>query len=802
MPLDKRELNFSIFDNSPAAYAVVEVLLNDNNEPCDWIYRYCNNAFADIKGYRRNAIIDHTSLSLFTSVDEKCLQAYYGAAYENKSYNIVLGNEYDAAIMPTGNAGLCSILINVKNDDKSEKAYDDEDKQNYIINKLSADYVSLYNIDLNTGKYEILRLNSNTNANKIVGEGDNLHIYDTFDEFVKIYADTFISEQDREEFVTWHLCANMKELLTHNEKITFHYKSISKEGRHSYYEACAVKGKVTKDAFNIFLGFRNIDSILYKEKEIQGELENALAQARLGNEIINAIAKTYQYISRIDINANYFEEISNNDNMHYLKSGEMYESNKQVCERCIAEEYREAYLKFSDITTLADRMKNDETISMEYKMIDGSWHKLRFIEKKRDKNGNLTHVICAIRSISDTKRREQRLLYEVDEARKDAAYKTRFLSNMSHDIRTPINGIVGMIDLAESDPQNLDMQRKCREKIKNSAKYLVALVDDILAMSKLESEEYTEQKITFNLAEVLNHANTEKQMEAAEKKVEFIVDWENSELDHMYLYGNPVYLERVLTIIANNAIKFTNPGGHICVSCKETYADDKKVVYEFVCSDTGIGMNKEFISHAFDMFSQENESSRTKFEGTGLGLAIAKKLVDRMNGTIRIDSKKNVGTTVAVTVSFDIANSDEIIETVDYDSISVEGMHAMLAEDNELNMEIAKLMLENNGIHVDSVANGAEAVEAFRNSELNYYDVIFMDIMMPCLNGWDAARLIRTMKRADSESVPIIAMSANAFAEDIINSRISGMNEHLTKPIDEKKMIQAIKKYQVNTLNR
>lgn len=798
MTLDKRELNFSIFDNSPAAYAVVEVLLNDNNKPYDWIYRYCNNAFADIKGYRRNAIIDHTSLSLFTSVDEKYLQAYYGAAYKNKSFNIVLENKYDAAIMPTGNAGLCSIMINVKNDDKSEKAYDAEDEQNYVINKLSADYVSLYNINLNTGKYEILRLNSNTNAKKIAGEGDSLHIYDTFDEFVKIYADTFISAQDREEFVAWLLCSNMKELLTHNEKITFHYKSISKEGRLSYYEACAVKGKITKAAFNIFLGFRNIDSILYKEKEIQKKLEIALAQTRLGNEIINAIAKTYQYISRIDINANYFEEISNNDNMYYLKSGEMYESNKQVCERCIAEEYREAYLKFSDITTLASRMQNDETISMEYKMIDGSWHKLRFIEKKRDKNGNLTHVICAIRSISDTKRREQRLLYEVDEARKDAAYKTRFLSNMSHDIRTPINGIVGMIDLAESAPQNLDMQEKCREKIKNSAKYLVALVDDILAMSKLEAEECNEQKIAFNLAEVLNHSNTEKQMEAAEKNVEYIVDWENSELNHMHLYGNPVYLERVLIIIANNAIKFTNPGDHICVSCKETYADDKKVVYEFVCSDTGIGMNEEFISHAFDMFSQENESSRTKFEGSGLGLAIAKKMIDRMNGTIRIESKKNFGTTVTVTIPFDIANSDEIIGIVDCDSISVEGMHAMLVEDNELNMEIAKLMLENNGIHVDSVVNGEEAVEAFRNSELNYYDVIFMDIMMPCLNGWDAARLIRTMKRADSESVPIIAMSANAFAEDVINSRISGMNEHLTKPIDERKMIQAIKKYHVS----
>lgn len=797
MSLNKNELNFSIFDNSPAGYAIVEVLLDDNKKPYDWIYKYCNNAFSDIKGYRRDAITNHTSLSLFTSVDNKFLQTYYKAAYNNESINIVLENKYNAIIMPTGNTRLCSIMINTHNINESDASHDIEEKQNYVINKLSSDYVSLYNIELNTGKYEILRLDSNTNAKEIARDGDRLHIFDTFDEFAKIYADTFISAQDKDEFISRLLCTNMKDMLIHNEKITFHYQSISKQGKRSFYEACAVKGTVTKDAFNIFLGFRNIDSILYKEKEIQEKLENALTQAKLGNEIINAIAKTYQYISRIDINANYYEEISNNNkrNMFYLKSGEMYESNKRMCEKCVAEEYREAYLKFSDISTLAQRMKNDETIAMEYKMTDGSWHKLRFIEKKRDKNGTLTHVICAIRSISDTKRREQFLLYAADEARKDAAYKTRFLSNMSHDIRTPINGIVGMIDLADNYPHDFEMQKKCRDKIKISAKYLVSLVDDILAMSKLESDEYTEQKIAFNLAEILNRSNTEKQIEAAEKNVDFVVDWENSELNHMYLYGNPVYLERVLTIISNNAVKFTNSGGNIRVSCKETYADNSKVVYEFKCSDTGIGMNEEFISRAFDMFSQENESSRTKFEGTGLGLAIAKKLIERMNGTIKLESRKNVGTTVTAIVPFDIAASDEISAPVDYDSISVDGIHAMLVEDNELNMEIAKFMLENNGILVDTAPNGEEAVEIFKNSVPNYYDVIFMDIMMPGLNGWDATRLIRTMKRPDSETIPIIAMSANAFAEDIINSRISGMNEHLTKPLDEGKMLQAIKKH-------
>ena len=316
-------------------------------------------------------------------------------------------------------------MINDKEVQDTVDSYDSEDRQNYVINKLSADYVSLYHIELNSGKYEILRLNQNTNAKELVSEGDHLRVYDTFDEFCRVYTDAFISDQDRTEFLNRLLCENMKDVLMHNDKFTFHYQSISRQGKRTYYE-----------------------------------------------------------------------EISNNSNdeTRYPKSGNMYELNKKMCENYVAKEYQEAYLKFSDISTLAKRMKQEETIAMEYKMTDDNWHKLRFIEKKRDKNGNLTHAISVIRSIGDEKTKEQTLLYEVDEARKDAAYKTRFLSNMSHDIRTPINGIVGMIDLAESNPKDTKMQKKCMDKIKLSAEYLVSLVDDILAMSKLESEEYTEQK--------------------------------------------------------------------------------------------------------------------------------------------------------------------------------------------------------------------------------------------------------------------------------------------------------------------
>ena len=269
-----------------------------------------------------------------------------------------------------------------------------------------------------------------------------------------------------------------------------------------------------------------------------------------------------------------------------------------------------------------------------------------------------------------------------------------------------------------------------------------------------------------------------------------MVDWGKADLNHVDLLGNPVYLERLLTLVADNAVKFTNPGGSIHVWCAEKSADDKTVMYEFGCADNGIGMSEDFIAHAFDMFSQENETSRSTYEGTGLGLAIARKIAERLNGTIEIKSKKGSGTTVLITVPFKIIEKPEKIKKVQVQGeISLKGMRALLVEDNELNMEIAQFMLENNGICVECAVDGLEAVEKFEKALPGYYDVIFMDIMMPRMNGWDAAWKIRSMKRKDARKVPIIAMSANAFPEDIINSRISGMNSHITKPLDEKKII-------------
>lgn len=406
-----------------------------------------------------------------------------------------------------------------------------------------------------------------------------------------------------------------------------------------------------------------------------------MEKVKLSNEIISSIARTYQYISRIDIQADYFEEINNRDTEHlkFTKSGKLSESNEKVCRQYVAEKYQEAFFKFVDLKTLPERMKNEETLVLEYRMKDGDWHRLRFVEKKRDENGVLTHVLCLIRSISDTKKWEHELMYQVEEARKAAALKARFLSNMSHDIRTPMNGIIGTLNLANRYPDDLEVQRKCREQIMTSSKYLVSIVNDILDMNKLESGGVVEQEIPFNLA------------------------------------GNPIYVERLLTNISDNAVKFTGPGGSVRVWCAEKYADEERVVYEFGCADTGIGMSETFLEHAFEPFTQENETSRSRYEGTGLGLAIAKKIVDRLDGDIAIESKKGVGTTVTMTLPFKIGEPVEKEKNVNYEEIPVEGLRALLAEDNELNMEITKFMLEDYGIHVECAADGEEAVQKFKN---------------------------------------------------------------------------------------
>ena len=372
--------------------------------------------------------------------------------------------------------------------------------------------------------------------------------------------------------------------------------------------------------------------------------------------------------------------------------------------------------------------------------------------------------------------------------------KTEFLQRMSHDIRTPINGICGFVNMADHYADDIKKQTEYRTKVKEASNLLLELVNDVLDMSKLESGEIVLEEIPFNLSSIFKEVFVVIEQMASEQNIQ--IEWEKKEIIHRDFIGSPGYVKRVMMNILSNAVKYNRENGHIYISCMEIPSKQPEMTtMEFVCRDTGIGMTEEFQKCVFEPFAQEHTGSRTKFAGTGLGMSIAKNLVEKMGGSISFESKEGAGTTFVIQVPFKIdLDADKREEQRDVSEKSIKGLHILLAEDNELNMEIAEFVLQNVGADVTKAWNGQEAVELFRKSEPGGFDTILMDIMMPVMNGYEATKMIRSLDREDAKTIPIIAMTANAFTEDRLKAKEAGMNEHIVKPLDVELLIKVIHK--------
>ena len=370
--------------------------------------------------------------------------------------------------------------------------------------------------------------------------------------------------------------------------------------------------------------------------------------------------------------------------------------------------------------------------------------------------------------------------------------KTEFLQRMSHDIRTPINGICGMINVADHYADNMEKQTECRAKIKKTSHLLLELINEVLDMSKLESDEVVLEDIPFNLNSIFEEILGVIEHMAAEQNIRII--WEEKEVTHWNLIGSPVHVKRILMNILSNAVKYNKENGYVYISCREIPSKQTAMpTLEFVCRDTGIGMTEAFQKRIFEPFAQEHAGSRTKFAGTGLGMPITKKLVEKMGGTISFESKEGTGTTFVIRIPFQIdADMKDRNETEEKTETSIQGLHVLLTEDNELNMEIAEFVLQNEGAVVTKAWNGQKAVDIFRKSRPGEFDVILMDIMMPVMNGYEAAKMIRSLDREDAKVIPIIAMTANAFTEDKMRAKEAGMDEHIAKPVDGKLLVKVI----------
>ncbi len=682
-------------------------------------------------------------------------------------------------------------------------------RESPLNNDLSVAYSYIAAVDLTTGIVDVLKSVSGKGRGKYAGAMDqDLQREQVMREVAEEYRETYL------DFINMNTAA--KRLAGKGSLNCIFQRPDGKWTLSAIVpQNTDAQGNVT----SVIIANRDITDLRNWEQEQKKSLEQVLSGTRellerekKNTEIISAISSIYWAIYVIDLQKDTYEEVNGGNVLSLLvgKNGRASELMKIGLENIIAKEEQSVMREFLNLQTLPRRMEKETTIVRDYRTRSGHWHMGRFIVKSRDARGQAEKVLYAVNVIDESKQRElnyqrkmqdsyekmldyqNRLIETAKEAEKANASKTDFLRRMSHDIRTPINGIRGMVQIADhhmDDPQKL---RECSDKIWKSTDHLLSLVNDVLDMNKLESGKFTPKHEPFSLKQILDEIIVVAETQAQEMGIDFIYQ-DTRNVEHDRLIGSPVYVKRIIMNFTSNAIKYNRPGGSVKVYGKEISFDGRTAWYEFICEDTGIGMSEEFQKKAFEPFAQEEQAqARTQYGGTGLGLSISKSLAELLGGSIELHSVLGEGTRVIfrLPAEVDPAQHREM-DTVDYSSIRFDGVKALLAEDNDLNAEIAVFMLEQHGIQVKWVENGQQAVEEIRENP-DTYDVVFMDVMMPVMDGLSAAAAIRTNLQ---NQVPIFAMTANAFTDDAQRSLDAGMNEHLTKPLTEKDIVRAMMKY-------
>lgn len=393
---------------------------------------------------------------------------------------------------------------------------------------------------------------------------------------------------------------------------------------------------------------------------------------------------------------------------------------------------------------------------------------------------------------------QAQLKEETRKAERANAAKTEFLQRMSHDLRTPINGILGLVEIGEYYREDPETQIECRRKIRDTSHLLLELVNEVLDMGKLESGELVLEEIPFDLIPLLDAVGVPLEQTAKSRGIR--IDWLPWEVQHTELVGSPIHLKRLLMNLVSNAVRYNKDNGSVTLSCRELEDKGNTAWFEFTCADTGIGMSEAYQQHLFEPFTQEHSTARSTYGGTGLGMSITKSLVDKMGGTITFTSKQGEGTTFRVILPFRICQPGELppqaVKAPAPDEL--QGMRLLLVEDNTLNMEIAAFMLESAGAELTKAQNGQEALDIFRESPAGFFDAILMDVMMPVMDGYQATRAIRALERPDAAAVPIVAMTAHAFADDRQRAYEAGMTAHLAKPLESAVLIRTLQRWKKN----
>lgn len=516
-------------------------------------------------------------------------------------------------------------------------------------------------------------------------------------------------------------------------------------------------------------------------------------------EIIRSVSKIYLTNILVNIKSNRLEFLSGQSEFpEYDSRMNAAASFEKIFFPYVADANREAFRRFCDFPTMSSRLKDKDYIEISYQNYRGEWLNDMIIPNDVTPDGEVTSFLLVTKSIDAQKRLEleyqQKLEQAVANEARASRAKTDFLRQMSHDVRTPINVILGMMEIEDQHPDDPQTLADCRNKAREAATFLLELVNDILTINKLNSGNFKMTKRSFSLHEAMRKIYSIVKCQARNKSVSI----ECSEINilHDQVLGEPLYVQQIVLNVVSNAIKYSRSGSTVLVSIKETAQNDSYGEYTFTCTDHGIGMSEEFQKRMFEPFSQEASEVLYSSSGIGLGLSVVKKLTDTIGGRIHVESRKNHGTRFEIILPFTYAlREKEEAPAARTDKTDISGLRVLIAEDNELNMEIAEHFLKNGGAEIVKAKDGKAAVEIFSAAKPGEIDVILMDMMMPVMSGTDAARAIRALDRPDAKAVPILAITANLFDEDIAACLSAGMNGHIAKPISQSSLIQAIWKY-------
>ena len=665
-------------------------------------------------------------------------------------------------------------------------------KEQGFLNVLCRDYTSIYYVDLNTDTLEPLKIERSANAaaiNELKAETPL-----SASALIRQYGETYVLPASQQTFFAALDPAHIAAELAHSERFVFRYQSHPNLVGQQYFEGQVVRFLAGGYDGKVFVGFRHIDDVVAQEREIEAVRTRTIAQLRAQNDVLSALGKIYFAILAIDLDRDVYEEISADSAIHSLTgsrgcaSAEMTE----LCSKFAVPEYREQLLQFYDLSTLSDRLQTDETTAAEYMTLTGDWHTARFIAQRRDADGRVTHALYVLRIISDVKRRERNWIAIAEDASRASKAKTEFMSQLAHDIRTPLNAIAGFTTIAQAhldDPQRL---ADALEKIHSSESFLQELVNNSLDIAQIENGKLELHPERTDLEALF--AQLRLSMDQAAAKKELRVQYDLHDIHERFVTVDAVRLKQICTNLMTNAIKYTPNGGTVTFEAFEAPADSGSVRFTVLVRDTGIGMSKEFLDQMYSMFTRETDTRVNKIQGYGLGLSIVKRLTDCMDGKIDVDSKPGKGTTFRVAFTLPVCGDapDDGRQQAQSAAAACRGMHLLVAEDNDLNYEVISELLLMYGIDCERAENGSVCVEKFQSAAPGQYDAILMDMQMPVMNGLQATAILRSLEEHEARSVPIIAMTANAFKEDVQRCLNAGMNAHLAKPVDVNQLLQTL----------